>query len=134
MTKFNLENALHEKSPVELGLFPLRVGLPFREGFDAFIKDLKFLTKSPRFVVGTKSGQCTIMCDVSYDNCIVVNYYDYDCFHAYETILKRGMGGINPTSTVYFKYNPRAYAIFEEALYVWVRDGASPDAKMEFHI
>jgi hypothetical protein len=35
---------------------------------------------------------------------------------------------------VYFKYNPRAYAVFEEALYVWVRDGASPDAKMEFSL
>lgn len=125
----HLEDLLHIYTPMEIGLFPGRLGRD--PELDTFIQNLKFFTKSPRFVA--TDGKSTVMCDVSYNDIIIANYYKGDRYDEWVDIFENGRGSIMPDSMVKCLMN--GYNSFELELFNWIyKHHADPDYEFAFSL
>lgn len=133
---FNLENALHEQDPMELGLFPCKLDYRTQRAAEAseFLSGLKFHTVSPRFVIGTKDKQHTILCDTSYDDCIIVSYYGDDFYDQWKQLLDRKAGSLPCDTSITAHYDEKAVNTFDQELFAWIKDGCKPDYDFRFRL
>lgn len=132
---FDLEAALHEQSPFDLGLFPLHLSwsTPKKAEFSNWANCIGISTVSPRFVVGTNTGE-TILCDTSYDDCIFVSYYANDCYNQWCRLLERKAGSIPCDSSIKAHYDENACDTFDQALFAWIKNGCKPDYDFRFRL
>ena len=132
---FNLEAALHEQSPFEIGLFPLHLdwSTTRKAHFSDWSNGIRICTVSPRFVIGTTRGD-TILCDTSYDGCVIVSYYATDCYNEWCRLLERKAGSLSCDSSIKAHYDENASDTFDQALFAWIEDGLRPDYDFRFRL
>lgn len=131
---FDLESALHEQSPFEIGLFPLHLdwSTTKKARFSDWVSGIKIYNVSPRFVI--KAGDHTILCDTSYDGCVVISFYATDCFDEWCKMLERKAGSIPCDSSIKAHYDENAGNTFDQALFAWIEDGCKPDYDFRFRL
>lgn len=131
---FNLEAALHEQSPFEIGLFPGKLDYRTQKAAEAseFLSGLKIHTVSPRFVIGT--GDHTILCDTSYEGCIVISFYANDCYDEWKQLLDRKTGSLPCDMSVKAHYDPNACRTFDQELFAWINSGCKADYDFRFRL
>lgn len=130
---FNLESALHEQTPFELGLFPGKLDWRTQKAeFSEFISGLKIYTVSPRFVI--RAGGHTFLCDTSYDDHVVISFYAKDCYDEWKQLLDRKAGSLLCDMSIKAHYDPNACETFDQALFAWLKDGCKADYDFRFRL
>lgn len=138
MKDYYLEDALHDQSPMEIGLFPCKLdwSTTRKAEFSDWVSGLKFCTVSPRFVVGTKDGSGTILVDVSYENTgsVIISYYADDFYDQWRQLLHRKAGSLPCDRSITAKIDEKAVNTFDQELFAWIKEGCPQDYDFRFRL